>query len=54
MDAEELNQSFDRLEHLMAILRRSMALMKMSDQDHPARPLVRVMSKLDIIKDWPY
>jgi len=53
IDYKKLRLALDTLSAAMDELKRVTSLMKMSDQDHPCRPLVRVMCKLGLIKNWP-
>ena len=53
IDWDALAKQVEKMSVAITAMRRTTALMKMSMPDHPARPLIRVMVKLDIIKNWP-
>lgn len=50
---DALDRSIALLTETNRKLQRTAALMKMSRPDHPYYPLIRVMCKLKLIKDWP-
>ena len=48
-----LEEAIKRLDASLKAMQRLGALMKMSRLDNPYFHLVRVMAKLELIKDWP-
>lgn len=50
---DELKISIAQLEKTIVEMQRITALMKMSLQHNSYRPLIRVMCKLNIVRDWP-
>jgi hypothetical protein len=48
-----LKECIERLKKSIIKVQRITALMNMSKQDNPYLPLIRVMSRLELIQDWP-
>lgn len=48
-----MEESIARLQEATIALARVRALVKMSEKQNPHYPLVRVMCKLSLVKDWP-
>ena len=53
INSEQFKTCLDQLRVSIAQMKRVTALMSMTHPYNPYRPLIRVMCKLDLIKDWP-
>lgn len=54
VNSESVRACLKQLEISTARLQRTTALVSMSNLTNSYRPLVKIMCKLDLIKDWNY
>lgn len=52
IDYTGLDRALSELEVAHLAMKRAFSLLRMSQYDNPYRPLVRVMCKLKLIKEW--